>query len=254
MSPKLLVMRRGGLGDTLLMLPLLRCVRRARPHAALHFAGVTEFAEPFALHGVVEAVRSVEDLRLWDAEAARARLGEYEQVIGDVPGVADVAFDPSDLLPGEPAGLQIARRAGYEPRWPEDSWLLAPRGLPAAAGATVLAPGSGSRDKCLPRAAWLALARELPAPCTVVVGPVEAERDDPRAWGWPAGTAFFADRSVGELAQLLRSAAAYLGNDSGTTHLAAALGVPTTAFFTVTDPDVWAPVGPHVQVRRATRP
>ena len=38
------------------------------------------------------------------------------------------------------------------------------------------------------------------------------------------------------------------GNDSGVTHLAAALGRPTTAVFVATDPAVWAPVGAHVRV------
>jgi ADP-heptose:LPS heptosyltransferase len=41
---------------------------------------------------------------------------------------------------------------------------------------------------------------------------------------------------------------AYVGNDSGVSHLAAALGVPTIAVFGPTDPTVWAPLGPKVAV------
>ncbi len=40
----------------------------------------------------------------------------------------------------------------------------------------------------------------------------------------------------------------YLGNDSGVTHLAAALGIPTVAIFGLTDPHLWGPVGQHVRV------
>ncbi len=51
-----------------------------------------------------------------------------------------------------------------------------------------------------------------------------------------------------QLAALLARAKAYLGNDSGVTHLAAAVGVPTVALFGPTLPDVWAPLGESVRV------
>jgi len=54
-----------------------------------------------------------------------------------------------------------------------------------------------------------------------------------------------------ELASWLASARVYLGNDSGITHLAAAVGTPTLAIFGPTDPAVWAPRGRHVRVLRA---
>ncbi len=56
-----------------------------------------------------------------------------------------------------------------------------------------------------------------------------------------------------ELAQWLASADAYVGNDSGITHLAAAVGTPTIALFGPTDPRVWAPRGEHVTVLRRDR-
>src|SRR2546426_6130935 len=51
------------------------------------------------------------------------------------------------------------------------------------------------------------------------------------------------DRSLRELAQLLRHCRVYIGNDSGITHLAAYLGCPTIALFGPTDPRVWGPIG-----------
>jgi ADP-heptose:LPS heptosyltransferase len=50
------------------------------------------------------------------------------------------------------------------------------------------------------------------------------------------------------VAARLAAAAAFVGNDSGTTHLAAMLGAPTVAIFGPTDPAVWAPTGPRVRV------
>jgi heptosyltransferase-3 len=46
----------------------------------------------------------------------------------------------------------------------------------------------------------------------------------------------------------LATAAVYVGNDSGITHLAAAVGTPVVAIFQNTDPAVWAPRGRRVEV------
>lgn len=46
-----------------------------------------------------------------------------------------------------------------------------------------------------------------------------------------------------ELAALMTCGSLFVGNDSGTTHLAAALGIPSLAVFLATDPRGWAPVG-----------
>jgi heptosyltransferase III len=49
-----------------------------------------------------------------------------------------------------------------------------------------------------------------------------------------------------ELACWLAKARIYVGNDSGISHLAAAVGAPVQAFYSTTDPKVWAPRGPSV--------
>ncbi len=48
--------------------------------------------------------------------------------------------------------------------------------------------------------------------------------------------------------QLLRRCRAYIGNDSGITHLAAYLGCPTVAIFGPTDPRIWGPIGRRSRV------
>ncbi len=240
------MLRRGGLGDTLLTLPLLAALRRERPGAALHLAGVLEFAAVLHRFGAVDAARSSEDLALWSPDRARQRLADYDLVVADEPAVAHVALEPHRAPAGVPFGLSLARQAGREPRWPDDAWLLPPRA--AGDGPTVLAPGSGAVRKCWPRERWLELAPRLGADVVVVVGPTEAERDDPRSWPWRVPVAFVAGATPVQLADRLSAAGRFVGNDSGTTHLAAALGVPTVAIFGPTDPAVWAPVGPHVRV------
>jgi ADP-heptose:LPS heptosyltransferase len=51
-----------------------------------------------------------------------------------------------------------------------------------------------------------------------------------------------------ELSQKLQGMHVFLGNDSGVTHLSAALGVRTWVLFGPTDPKEWAPQGAHVHV------
>jgi len=58
--------------------------------------------------------------------------------------------------------------------------------------------------------------------------------------------------SLLELAEFLSACAGYAGNDSGITHLAAAVGIPVVALFGPTDPRLWAPRGPNARVIQAT--
>ena len=51
------------------------------------------------------------------------------------------------------------------------------------------------------------------------------------------------DSPIATLAPLLSWVSLFIGNDSGISHLAAALGVPVLAIFGPTDPAVWAPRG-----------
>jgi ADP-heptose:LPS heptosyltransferase len=53
-----------------------------------------------------------------------------------------------------------------------------------------------------------------------------------------------------ELACWLRGARIFVGNDSGISHLAAAVGTPVMALFRSTYPNLWAPRGPAVAVER----
>ena len=57
--------------------------------------------------------------------------------------------------------------------------------------------------------------------------------------------------TLDRIAALLDRCRAYLGNDSGITHLAALTGTPTVAVFGPTDPTVWRPLGQRTRVVRA---
>jgi ADP-heptose:LPS heptosyltransferase len=92
-------------------------------------------------------------------------------------------------------------------------------------------PFSGSRAKNWPLERFRAMAATLPYPAEFCAGPEEPLEDAVRC------------DDLWELACWLASARGYVGNDSGITHLAAAVGLPVTAIFRTTDPAVWAPRG-----------
>lgn len=114
----------------------------------------------------------------------------------------------------------------------------------------VLAPGSGAREKNWPDRSFCAVAnwwrRQTSGAVVVILGPVEEERGDYTSLGQEAVVARNLD--LGKLAALLARSALYLGNDSGVSHLAAALGLPTVAVFGPSDVAQWAPRGKQVTI------
>jgi len=103
-------------------------------------------------------------------------------------------------------------------------------------GYAVIHPFSGSPKKCWPLDRYQEVAQRLPMPVRWCVGPEEQLPDAVRI------------HDLYDLACWLATARLYIGNDSGITHLAAAVGTPVIALFGPTDPRVWAPRGPNVRV------
>jgi ADP-heptose:LPS heptosyltransferase len=107
-------------------------------------------------------------------------------------------------------------------------------------------PGSGASAKNWPIENFLTLADHLEREGRRVdwlAGPAEREHDVlsrlPRAL--PEGP-------LTTVAKRLAGAKLYIGNDSGITHLAAAVGCHVIALFGATDPRVWGPRGDRVRV------
>lgn len=103
----------------------------------------------------------------------------------------------------------------------------------------VIHPFSGSRTKNWPLERFRQLTEHLRFPVHWVAGPEEPLE----------GATRFADRY--DLACWLAGARLLIGNDSGVSHLAAAVGTPVLAIFGPTSPAIWQPRGPSVSVIRA---
>jgi len=116
-----------------------------------------------------------------------------------------------------------------------------------------LHPGSGSERKRWPAHNFAALAdaltREFDAAILLLAGPADADALAQIRRGRQVAHALVLDNlGLVELAALLERCTAYIGNDAGPTHIAAAVGVPTVALFGPSDPRVWGPRGERVMI------
>ena len=118
-----------------------------------------------------------------------------------------------------------------------------------------LHPGSGSERKNWPEAKWAELLQHL-ADATdlellVVGGEAEGERLQRLAAALPPARAQVAQSlPLAELARRLAGCRAFVGHDSGISHLAAAVGLPCLVLWGDTVEEIWRPPSDGVRVLR----
>ena len=119
----------------------------------------------------------------------------------------------------------------------------------------VFHPGAGSPDKCWPIDSFVQLAHMIQTRTNYrviyLIGPTEKERFSPAALETLRNSApVLSDLDIVLAAALIHRSRGFLGHDTGPTHLAAALGLPTLAIFGPTDPTHWQPLGPAARFIR----
>jgi heptosyltransferase-2 len=122
-------------------------------------------------------------------------------------------------------------------------------------GAPLLAlhPGSGSPRKNWPEANWFrlldSLGKRQELRLLLVGGEAEEDRLTRLADAVQSPNLQIAQNlPLAELAQQLQSCTAFVGHDSGISHLAAAVGVSTLVLWGHTNASVWSPRGPNVEL------
>jgi len=118
----------------------------------------------------------------------------------------------------------------------------------------LLHPGAGSIRKRWPHSNFIQVEAALKADGLkpeFVLGPAEEGLADHLQC--PQRLVHVLD-DLPELLALLESAGGFIGNDSGASHLAAYIGLPTTVIFGPADPARWAPVGRAVRIVRPSLP
>ena len=282
---KVLVIRGGALGDFLLTLPAIRLLKEELPSATVEVLGYEPMVELARLAGVADATRSLGHAGLAGFFAPGAALDPgwsayfagFDVIFSFVPD-ADGHFRENVLRTGVKtwfqgkwkvdespgaghAAAQLAEVCQNLALWLEDPAPVVRPPLPEAERTGLaIHPGSGAPRKSWIFARWAEAGPELARLLRpgefleVISGEAEEEWIGELLGQW-RGLPLRHHRflPLGKLADLLAGCRAYLGHDTGVSHLAAACGIPCLLLFGPTNPGIWAPRNPGVRVLRAPR-
>ena len=286
----IIVYRNGALGDTIVTFPVLQNLRLAFPHVPLHFVASKEVGLLAQTCGLTDSVVSADSewARKWfagDAAGMRALVEGADALIAFTSeddelketargaGFGFVRFQ-SPTLPANTTihivdhlfsalnGLidgPLERIPSI--RLPREQVVPARRildesGLRSGTPYVFIHTGASSRQRVWPYAVDFARLLREKTGCTPVLhmGPIEKENAalEPHE---VADMPILGPFTVLELAAALSCAAAYVGSDTGPSHLSAALGIPTFTVFGGGDEGrknavVWSPRGQRVHALR----
>jgi heptosyltransferase-2 len=286
-NPRILVIRGGAIGDFILTLPAIGALRQRWPSARLEILGYPRIAALADGRYYADAVRSIDAAAMARFFVPESDLDpSLSDYFASFDLVLSYLYDPDDIFSANlaRAGVPHLLRASAKPDREHAAAHFArplaslslradpphPRLFPNAADRAfaeqfftlnsslltlnsprpiALHPGSGGEHKVWPADRWAAVIRWLRERHGRDILLIGGEADDaarralapfnlPAAWNLP----------LPQLAAVLERCALFAGHDSGITHLAAAVGIPTLALFGPTSPDIWAPLGPRVRV------
>jgi heptosyltransferase-3 len=246
-----LIVRPGAIGDFIVALPAIELLRAE--YTEVWAAGVNVPLARFADRARSIVSTGLDRLGITNADSVLADLRSFDSIVSwygtnrpefrELTATLGLPFTFHAALPIS-AGIhaadfflsQVNGTAGGVPRIEIEA---APR-----ANFAVLHPFSGSAEKNWPLERFQELAARLERTMPVVwcCGPEDRLLE---------GAVCIPD--LYRLARWLGTARVFVGNDSGITHLAAAVGTPVVALFGPSDPRVWAPRGPGVRVIARTR-
>lgn len=265
--PRILVIRPGALGDTILALPLAQSIRQACPDAELTFLGTRSYSELMIPDVTFQAVDRQQWLWLFSEERSQVPngvpsfhmayviLAQPETVMRNLSraGTERLLHVSSRPLPGIHMVEHLHQGLGIPvpPRRPVLSHLA-----PTERTDIIwMHPGSGGPGKCMPLQSMRLLARRLRNrfgwDIAVTAGEEDAFLKEQPEWDkliHGANIHLFENRPLAELCAELGGARLFVGNDSGISHLAAGLGIRSVVIFVSSDPVQWAPWAPVAQV------
>lgn len=272
---RILVLRGGALGDFIVTLPALAALRERWPDSHIEVIGYPHTAQLAVACRLINHVRSIHDGALARYFAPDAPIRDEDQsYFASFDFIVNYLHDPDGhladnlkrcgvavLVSGSPLVADghavdhflrpLAALAMYEtgtmPRldidipdmtWPARPWVA-------------IHPGSGSRDKNWPVERFIEIAGRLrgETSCRPVFFTGDAERAYiPGLDQALQGLERHHNLPLPQLAAMMARASAYLGNDSGISHLAAATGCPSLVLFGPSDPSTWSPRGRRVEI------
>lgn len=283
---RILIIRGGAIGDFILTLPAIAALRRQFPAAHLEVLGYPHIAQLALAGGLVNRVQSIEAGALAGFFARGGELAEnLVDYFSEFDLIVSYLYDPDEIFRtnvGLCTGAQfiigphradekvrlhaakvylqpLERLAIFDadpvPRLRLALDALSPSPQPASGNPLAVHPGSGSERKNWPEAKWAELLRHLAEAADfdwlLVGGEAEGGRLQRLAAALPpARTRVAQSLPLADLARRLAGCRAFIGHDSGISHLAAAVGLPGLVLWGDTAEDIWRPPSEKVIVLR----
>jgi len=284
---RILVIRGGAVGDTIVTLPALGALRQAFPEAMIKLLGNPPRAVLAQHPHYVNCITDLERCDLYRlfsqhptlSEAMVTCLSACELILSYLPAPDETfatnlrRYCQGEVLtwwPHPPASVHIAEHLlqpvtpfVHQPYDVCPHVYLTPTAQEAAAqfwrtmglptqGVIAFHPGSGGAYKLWPVAGWkqvMAWAAQQGIPGLLISGPAE-QAHETQLWHTTDMPCWPCAHHLPlpHLAAILARCQAIVGHDSGITHLAAAVGTTTLALFGPTDPFVWGPRSPQACV------
>jgi heptosyltransferase-3 len=285
---KILIIRGGAIGDFILTLPAIAALRRQFPEAHLEVLGYPHIVQLAAAGGLVDRVQSIEARALAGFFARHGVLAEdLADYFSEFDIIVSYLYDPDDIFktniarcttaqfvvgPHRPNETEKVHATKVYLRPLERFAIFDPDPLPRlrlgrapaapanengerleACSTVVLHPGSGSEKKNWPEGKWADLLHQLvhgtDFKLLLVGGEAEGERLQRLAAALPiTRTRVAQSLALTDLARLMEPCAAFVGHDSGISHLAAALGLPGVVLWGKTVEEIWRPPQERVAI------
>ncbi len=280
---KILVIRGGAIGDFILTLPVLAALRQQFPRTRLEVLGYPHIAQLARAGGLVERVESIEARAMAGFFARNGQLAEsLADYFSEFDVIISYLYDPDGIFKTNVGRCTRAQYIGG-PHRPDESRgihatevflkpleqlaIFSPDSTPqlgvvkafettAKSGRWLAAhPGSGSEQKNWPEEKWAEfltrIARETKLNVLLVGGEAERGRLERLAAVVPGSRLkLMQTLPLAELAGWLAACDAFVGHDSGISHLAAAVTVPSLILWGDSVEAVWCPRGREMMVLR----
>ncbi|MCZ8277131.1 MAG: glycosyltransferase family 9 protein [Acetobacteraceae bacterium] len=281
MTPRILVIKLGALGDFAQAFGPFAAIRAHHPGAEITLLTTPPFAPlarqaPWfdqvwdngrprglaALWALGRRLRAARFTRVYDLQTSE-RSSRYHWLVGrgvEWSGIAAGASHPHanprrDFMHTVERQREQLEMAGIS-HFPAPAldWLdadITRFALPERFALLIPGASPGRPAKRWPVAQFAALAAALDVPAVILGGPTEAGLGAAITDATHNARDLTGKTSFADIAALARRAAFCIGNDTGPTHLAAVAGCPTLALFGEdSDPALCAPRGPCVAVLR----
>ena len=285
---KILVIRGGAIGDFILTLPAISALRRQFPRTHIEVLGYPHIVQLALAGGLVNRVQSIEARALAGFFARNGTLEEdLADYFSEFDLIVSYLYDPDEIFktnvgrcstaqfivgPHRPNEKEKTHAAKVYLKPLERLAIFDADPLPRLdlgrtanrsrnengeeiSPALAIHPGSGSEKKNWPETKWAELLQQLtrstPLELLLVGGEAEGERLHRLAETLPPARLRVAQSlPLPELARMLQRCAAFVGHDSGISHLSAALGLPGVILWGDSVEDIWRPPHDYVQVLR----